>query len=112
VTTSSEGALSSSINRFPFTFLTRSLHSEISNSRAQAWKVITFRHHKIERVFAGDPEGKDLILVGKLEARTKNESDRTTITEFAGRLLVEETAEGKAKLSSYQAFIGTSNTTK
>ena len=96
----------------PFRFLTSGPNTEISNCRAQAWKVITFRHHRIERVFAGDPKGKDLLLVGKLEARTKDESDGTTFTEFAGRLLVEETPEGKVKLSSYQAFLGTSNTTK
>ena len=63
-------------------------------------------------MFAGDVEGRDLILVGKLDARTKDEAASTTVTEFAGRVAVEEDGEGKVRISAYQAFMGMSNTTK
>ncbi|KAI1618052.1 hypothetical protein EDD37DRAFT_254033 [Exophiala viscosa] len=82
---------------------------EISASRTNAWKVVTSRHHMVDKVFSGNADGTDLVLVGRLETRTKD-SDATTSTEFAARGVFDKTAAGGPKLKSYQAWVGSSST--
>ncbi|KAK4942972.1 hypothetical protein LTR10_017356 [Elasticomyces elasticus] len=82
---------------------------EISASRANAWKVVTSRHHMVDKVFSGNADGTDLVLVGRLETRTKD-SDATKSTEFAARGVVDKAAVGGPRFSSYQAWVGNSST--
>lgn len=58
---------------------------EIAKSRASAWNVVTFRKHTVDKVYAGSPDGADLVLTGTLESRTKGSGSATIVTEFAGR---------------------------
>ncbi|KAK6365173.1 hypothetical protein, variant [Exophiala oligosperma] len=79
-------------------------NEQIARSRDKAWDVIAFRKHMIEKVFVGDKDGKDLIVMGTLENYTK-ENQNSTFQEFAARFMVE--GEGAtARVKSYQAWLG------
>ncbi|KAJ9607565.1 hypothetical protein H2200_007643 [Cladophialophora chaetospira] len=84
------------------------LFLEIARSRENAWKVVDYRHHVIDKVFAGNKDGTDLILVGRLETRTKDSSN-TTITEFAAKALVDTSKPSGPRLKLWAAYIGNSN---
>ncbi|KIW98760.1 uncharacterized protein Z519_00423 [Cladophialophora bantiana CBS 173.52] len=84
---------------------------EITNSRANAWKVVTFRKHTVDKVYAGAADGTDLVLTGTLETRTKDSGSATTITEFAARAVIDQSAGSTGpRIKEYQAWIGTSTT--
>ncbi|KAJ9633365.1 uncharacterized protein PV06_00862 [Exophiala oligosperma] len=76
---------------------------EISKSRSAAWDVVTYRRHIVDRVYPGDKEGNDLILTGKLETRTKDSGQGTTVVEFAARGIVRG-----QKLKLWHAYVGNS----
>jgi hypothetical protein len=46
--------------------LTGNLFAAISHVRDQAWTTIKKRRHEIERVYAFDAEGLDLMLIGSV----------------------------------------------
>ncbi|OAP57542.1 hypothetical protein AYL99_08280 [Fonsecaea erecta] len=85
---------------------------KIAKSRASAWNVVTFRKHTVDKVYAGSPDGADLVLTGTLESRTKGSGSTTTVTKFAGRAVVDQSVDQSAgagpRIKHYQAWIGQS----
>lgn len=64
----------------------------IANSRKHAWDVITSRRHKVVKVYASDPEGLDLLLIGKLTAGVGN--GKEAMVGFVARIIMQKTAKG------------------
>ncbi|OQU95759.1 SnoaL-like domain-containing protein [Cladophialophora immunda] len=83
---------------------------QIAKSRARAWDVVTFRKHTVDKVYAGGADGADLVLTGRLETRTKDGGSATTVTDFAGRVVLDQRNGAGPRIKEYQAWIGQSTT--
>ena len=63
--------------------------------------MISKRHHEVLKVYTCDPEGSDLLLIGKMAAYTIQGGH--TVTEFVGRMVMEHTVEG-LRINLYQTW--------
>ena len=84
------------------------LSSEIAKCRSDAWTAVVSRHHEIAKVFASGPQGRDLMLVGRLTAVLKNDP-APRVTEFGARGLIVDADGAQRKIlrfKSYQAWVG------
>ncbi|KAL4940601.1 hypothetical protein BDV06DRAFT_223897 [Aspergillus oleicola] len=62
--------------------------ADIRKSREHAWDAVSARHHQVLRVFAADPAGLDLMLIGKVEM-TVRRTGKNVSGEFTARFVVE-----------------------
>lgn len=73
----------------------------ITKSREHAWDVITSRRHEVVKVYASDPEGLDLLLIGKLTAGLG--SGKEAEVGFVARIIMQETAKG-LRMKRYEVW--------
>ncbi|KAI9836765.1 MAG: hypothetical protein M1819_000930 [Sarea resinae] len=77
---------------------------EIRRSRDNAWRVIETRRHEILKAYVADLEGRDVMLIGKVQMGLRN--GKTVDSEFTARMVVDEASDesGSPRLSYSQVW--------
>ncbi|KAL6251911.1 hypothetical protein RBB50_002121 [Rhinocladiella similis] len=73
--------------------------------REDAWNTIASRSHTIDKVFSGNADGTELIVVGKLFTQTKDTLASTAV-EFSAQVEIEASDASSPRMKTWKAYSG------